>query len=75
MVYRQPAYPMMAPPPARTNMPLVVTGGVFTAGGVLTGIAAVIPGVVNGAEIGTAFGIAGVALVVGIAMILGGRAR
>lgn len=75
MVYRQPAYPMMAPHPPSGNKALVVTGGVVTSGGVLAWIAAAIPGVVNGSEIGTAVAIGAASVVVGIALILGGRAR
>jgi serine/threonine protein kinase len=75
MVYRHPAYPMMHPPPPSGNKALVVTGGVVTGGGVLAWIAAAIPGVVNGAEIGTAIAIGAVGVVIGVGMMLGGRSR
>jgi serine/threonine protein kinase len=75
MVYRQPHYPMMAPPPSTGNKALVATGGVITGGGLLAWVAAAIPGVVNGSEIGTAIAIGAAAVVVGVGFILGGRAR
>jgi eukaryotic-like serine/threonine-protein kinase len=74
MVYRQPAYPMMAPHPPRSNKPLIVTGGVVMGGGGLTWLAAIV-GLVNYSEVGTAIGIGAVAVIGGLAMILGGRAR
>jgi serine/threonine-protein kinase len=75
MVYRQPAYPMIAPPASSGNKALVVSGGVVTGGGVLAFVAAAIPGVVNSSEIGTAIAIGLAAVVAGVALILGGRAR
>ena len=74
MVYRQPPWMMHSPPP-RGNKALVAMGGVVSGGGVLAWIAAAIPGVVNGSEIGTAIAIGLGAVVIGVAMILGGRSR
>jgi hypothetical protein len=66
---------MIAPPAPSGNKALVVTGGVVSGGGVLAFVAAAIPGVVNSSEIGTAIAIGLAAVVAGVALLLGGRAR
>jgi hypothetical protein len=78
-MYRGPAYvphgmPMMAPP-RKANVPLTIFGVVVTTFGVLSFIAAAIPGVVNGSETGTAVGIGVAACVVGGVLLAAGLLR